>query len=267
MISAAGTRLSNLTAKDYFVGEVINGYGLSPVEANALYEFNYQFSEIYMGSGRAPGQIIISAVALGEPAGKPLKECKLSPVTITYHSDEDLEVLELYGVAGLRRYRILRVSEEVLDQGATTTHEQLAFLNTCDRSTVARDIKALREEGIEVPTRGHMQDIGPGTSHKTRSIDHYLDGKECTDIARRMYHAPSSIFRYLDMFTRVFVLSDDGYHPEDIRHIVKISPKLCGEYLELIEKHRERSPRRLEELRERFSRPVIDEDLKKGGLQ
>lgn len=266
MISATAARLSNLSAKDYFVGEVINGYGLSPVEASALYEFNYQFSERYMAPGRAPGQIVISAVALGEPAGKPLKECKLVPVTITYQSDEDLEVMELYGVSGLRRYRILRVSEETLDQGATVTHEQLAHLNTCDRSTVARDIKALRDEGIEVPTRGHMQDIGPGTSHKTRAVGHYLDGKECTDIANRMYHAPSSIFRYLDMFNRVFVLSEDGYHPEDIRHIVKISPKLCGEYLELIEKHKERSPRRLEELRERFSRPVITENVKKGGL-
>ena len=249
------------------MGEVTNGYGLSPVEAQALYEFNHQFSEQYLNSRRTAGQVIVSAVALGEPAGKPLKECRLLPVTITFHSDEDLEIIGLHGVAGLRRYRILRMTEEALNLRATLTQEQLAFLNTCDRSTVARDIKTLKQEGIEVPTRGYILDIGPGVSHKTKSVDLYLQGMDCSVIARRMYHAPSSIFRYLNMFTRVFVLFEDGYTPEDMRHIVNISPKLCGEYIRLIEKHKETSPKQLDELKERFNLPPPGNIEKKGGLQ
>jgi len=266
MAATAIERLSHITPKDYFIGTIKSDYGLSQVEAQALYEFNHQFRDLYQSPNRKPGQIILSTVAIGEPAGKPIKECKLVPTIVTFTDDEDLEVLQLYGVPGLRRYRILRVSVETLEQGGLTTQEQLAFMNTCDRSTVVRDIKALRELGLEVPTRGYIQDIGPGISHKVRAVDLYLEGLECSEIGRRMYHAPTSIFRYLEMFIRVYLLSEDGYSPEEIRHIARISPKLCTEYLALVEKHKTVSPNRLAELRERYGPPLRNDIMKKGGL-
>lgn len=266
MSAAAINRLSQISPKNFFIGRLKDEYGLSQVEAHAVYEFNHQFNELYQNENRKAGQIILSAIAMGEPAGKPIKECKLLPVTITYFAEEDFMVQHLYGVKGLRRYRILRATVEAFEQGALISQEQLASMICCSRSTVGRDIQKLRENDIEVPTRGFIQDIGPGTSHKAKAVDLYLEGLECSEIARRMYHAPSSIYRYLEMFIRVYLLSEDGYTPEEIRHLAKISPKLCSDYLALVEKHKTLSPNRLAELRERYGPPVRNESVKKGGL-
>ncbi len=49
------------------------------------------------------------------------------------------------------------------------------------RSTIKRDIAQLRSEGLDVPTRGQIQDIGKGVSHKGRIVADWLDGYTYTD--------------------------------------------------------------------------------------
>ena len=45
-------------------------------------------------------------VALGEPAGKPIKYCRMVPVNLTIYHDEDLEVRQKHGIAAERRNNI-----------------------------------------------------------------------------------------------------------------------------------------------------------------
>ena len=50
-------------------------------------------------------------------------------------------------------------------------------------------------------TRGMVEDIGRGVSHKTKAIELYLKNYSLSEIARRMAHSPSSVNRYLESFS------------------------------------------------------------------
>jgi hypothetical protein len=73
------------------------------------------------------------------------------------------------------------------------------------------DMKELRDRGIDIPTRGSIQDIRPTISHKTRIVELWLKGFEYTEIELRTNHSRHSIKRYLVDFSRIFMLQDKGY--------------------------------------------------------
>jgi hypothetical protein len=58
------------------------------------------------------------------------------------------------------------------------TQEDLAVLLCSSKGTIRRDIKELKVQGIEVPTRGTLQDIGPGVTHKSKVVKMWLEGYE-----------------------------------------------------------------------------------------
>lgn len=60
--------------------ELQKGYALSPVEAQVLARRVQQLVDEQMGFARQPGQITYQAIAIDEPPGKPLKECRRVPV-------------------------------------------------------------------------------------------------------------------------------------------------------------------------------------------
>ena len=113
------------------------------------------------------GQICYEAVAAEEPAGKHIALAKKVSCRLKLNDiDTDLEVLADYGLAGLRRHRILRLTQEAYDQDALLSYEDLAVLLTSSPATMKRDIRALKQDGYFVMTRGAKHDMGPGLSHK-----------------------------------------------------------------------------------------------------
>ena len=109
------------------------------------------------------GQICYEAVAAEEPAGKHIALAKKVSCRLRLNDVEaDLEVLATYGLAGLRRHRILRLTQEAYDQDALLSYEDLAILLTTSPATVKRDIRALKQSGYFVMTRGAKHDMGPG---------------------------------------------------------------------------------------------------------
>ena len=102
-------RLVNKSDRQLFINDLITGFGLSNVEAEALYDRITLFNQDYYEGTRGPGQITKTAVALGEPAGKPIKYCRMVSVNLTIYHDEDLEVRQKYGIAAERRNKELRL--------------------------------------------------------------------------------------------------------------------------------------------------------------
>jgi hypothetical protein len=156
------------------------------------------------------------------------------PVNLTLESPDDLQALR-HGVAALRRSKIQRLTREAQDQGALLTQEDLARLLCASRSTVKRDIAYLRSQGVDVPTRGQMKDIGRGVSHKTWIVRDWLAGYTFSEIEKRRWHALGSIERYCMDFQRVARLHVHGLSVGEIRVSTSLSERLIQEYLDLYE--------------------------------
>ena len=149
------------------------------------------------------GRIRMLVVAAHEPAGKALEECQKTSVLLTLDAGKaDFEVRANQGVTGLRRTRILRLCCEAREQSGLLSYEDLAYrLLNCGVRTIVRDVERLRREDLVVPTRGQQQDIGPGQTHRVQAVRLFLEGHEPMEVARRLYHALSSIENYLTCST------------------------------------------------------------------
>lgn len=178
------------------------------------------------------GQVKLLVVAATEPAGKSMELCQKVTVRLTLDAgQDDFEVRIRRGVVGLRRARLLRLTVEAREQGGLLSYEDLGYrLLNCGLRTIVRDVQNLRRAGIEVPSRGQQQDIGPGQTHRVQAVRLYLQGMEPNEIAYRIYHSLSSIENYLTTFARVVFLANKKYGNDEIAFIIKRSTALVAAY-------------------------------------
>jgi Protein of unknown function (DUF1670) len=233
-------RLGEKTAERQFLYEMERDFELAPAPARAVLETAQQVLLTSWGRGEVrEGQMRVTVVSVDEPSGKPLSEMKKVGVVLTVDGGlEDLAVLKRFGVGGQRRVRLLRMTEEAVDQGGVLTQEDLARLLQTGVRTIRRDVTALRGDGHWVPTRGVVKEIGRGQSHKAKIVEMYLRRMTYSEIVRRARHAPSSIKRYVETFGRVVVLWEKGVRDvSEIAYVVGVSARLAREYLELRERY------------------------------
>jgi len=264
------TRRSEQKSQDQRLRQLaVEGAGISPWEAEILVDV---VKEVYLSEpGVAPlrsGQMKFECVALGEGAGKPIPECRMKTVVLTLIDPaEDHELALRDGAHALRHHRILRLSEEAREQGGVLSQEDLALLLACDVRTIRRDIRFQREQcGILVATRGQIEDIGPGVTHKVVAIKHWLDGLEPLDVAKRIHHSLHAVERYIHTFCRCVFLVRQGFHPFHIALTVGISTAGARTYLDIYEtqKGRPEYARRFEEIDLIGKTHFEVEDQKKG---
>jgi hypothetical protein len=236
-------RLNEKTLDQMFVNMVEYGYECPPFISNAILE---TAKTVFVPDQSNPntinvGQMKILGVSKSELAGKPLSKCTMKTAVVTLDAgSEDEEIRSKYGLAALRQARLSRIANEALDQGVLLTQEDLAYkLLNCGVRTVRRDIKALDQRGIVVPTRGQQKDIGPGISHRTKIVRLYICRKTYTDIERTMKHSQTAIKRYVQTFGRVAHLTRIGTSANDIAFLVHISDRLVREYQELYHQYNE----------------------------
>jgi hypothetical protein len=211
------------------------------------------------------GQVKLLVAAAQEPPGKALDECQKVAVLLTLDAQEDFQLRAGHGVTALRRRRIRRLSCEARDQGGLLSYEDLAYrLLNCGVRTIVRDVAALRRRGLQVPTRGQQQDIGPGQTHRVQAVRLFLQGKEANEIARDLYHSLSSIENYVTTFARVAFLADKGYGIDEIAFVIHRSPALVSAYRALYQEFRDQ-PAAQVRLREILGR--IGDDTRPRGRQ
>ena len=201
-----------------------------------------------------PGQVRLVVASLKAPFGPSLAETEKVEVTLTVDAGaEDAGVKRREKGEGLRRGRILRLTEEALEQGGVLTQEDLARVLKVDRRTIVRDVQVLKAEGHLVQTRGVVKGVGRGQTHKVRIIELWLDREGYDKIARWMHHSPQAIKRYVSTFLRVVVLHRQGTGVEEIAFLTQTSVRLVKEYLAVYEAAMG-VPHRREKLEEELAR-------------
>jgi hypothetical protein len=264
-------RLDAKTLDNLFRRRIEEGAKCSPFVSAAILQIAKEVFPLDpedLGKQLDLGQVKLLVAAAQEPAGKIMDQCQKVTVLLTLDAKGDSTLRAREGVTGLRRHRILRLASEARDQGGLLSYEDLAYrLLNCGVRTIVRDIAALRRRGLEVPTRGQQQDIGPGQTHRVQAVRLFLQGKEPNEIARHLYHSLSSIENYVTTFARVVFLAQKGYGTDEIAFVIRRSAALVGTYRQLYEEFRRRpaAQPRLRELLGRIGEKPARGSQKKGG--
>ena len=220
-------RLESKNARNAIIQKLAVDFNLTPIIADAYYQqFSLYFQE-HANVSLSSGEVSYEAVSAEEPAGRHIRLTRKINVKLKLMDlNTDLEALASFGLAGLRRHRLERVTREAYDQGALLSYEDLAMIPTTSPATVKRDIHFLKQQGKFIMTRGAKLDMGPGLSHKTTIIDYYFKGYTFTDIELKTNHTETSIKRYLADFTQVATLYQQKFSVNQIRLISQKSDRL-----------------------------------------
>lgn len=239
--------------------ELQQGYNLSPVEAQVLARRVQQLVDEQTGLARRPGQITYQAIAIGEPPGKPLRQCQKVPVHLTLMAEEDAQVLASQGPEALRRLRVHRMVYEALLQGGALSQEDLTCILGVSLSTIKRIFAHFRQQGHPLPSRGEIQDMGRGVSHKIPVIRKYVQDLSFSRIALELgQHGISSMARYLRHFALVMILEERGLTPAQMQSVIGISEKLIQQYRDL---YRELNVPEYQRTLERLKRAIFHPSL------
>jgi len=231
-------RLQSKSIKQSIVSSIARDFNLTPILAEAYFsqisDYFLQHAEVELGAG----QFHCLAVEENEPAGKPIALCKKVSVKLTLHDpQEDLPIYKKSGLRGLRHHKIIRITNQAIDQGGVLSYEDVAFILTTSVVTIKRDMSQMRKKGIILPSRGWRHEMGRGQTHKTQILELYLSGYQFSEIERRTKHSETAIKRYLQDFARVALLHKKRFTIDQIRISTGFSHRLIGEYLKLLSAH------------------------------
>ena len=230
-------RLAHKQLNQQFVHEIIHGMNCSSFEASAILDTVYRVYRPYFETSGTlkPGQVLFQVVSVETSANTPLAEGKQVTVTLTLDAgSEDLEVRQTQGVQALRQHRMQRICIEAFQQGGLLTIEDLANrLFNCGQRTLARDLETFRQQGIVLPLRSTIKDMGRSITHRSLIIQQWLKGMEYSEIARNTHHGIQSVQNYVSKFKRIVALAEEGYDINTIAFLAKISASLVQAYFEL----------------------------------
>lgn len=242
-------RLQSKNARNAIIQKLANDFNLTPIIAEAYYQQFAHYFQQHANISLSSGEIAYEAVAAEEPAGKHIRLTRKVSIRLKLIDfNSDLEALANFGLAGIRRHRLMRLTRQAYDQGALLSYEDLSMLLTSSPSTIKRDIARLRRDGKFIMTRGTKHDMGPGLSHKTIIIDLYFKGYSFSEIEQKSNHSEMSVKRYLSDFIQVATLVKENFTINQIRLIVKKSHRIVKEYVEVYQTYKNKDNQRLIEL-------------------
>jgi hypothetical protein len=231
-------RLKSKSVRQSIINRIAKDFNLTPILAEAYFSQISGYFSSHTDLDLTTGQLHYLAVDENEPAGKPIALCKKVSVKLhLYQPEEDLDIYKKQGLQSLRQHRLLRMTNEAIDQGGVLTYEDLAFILTSSVVTIKRDMSNMRRKGIVLPSRGWRHEMGRGQTHKTQILELYLSGFQFSDIEHRTHHSESAIKRYIQDFARVVLLHKKGFSVDQIRISCGFSHRLIGEYLKLFKQH------------------------------
>ena len=231
-------RLASKSVRQSIITRLGQDFNLTPILAEAYFN---QVQQYFLAHGQidlATGQMHYLAIDENEPAGKPIALCKKISVKLSLHQpEEDLAVYRKSGLRALRQHKIIRMTNQAIEQGGVLSYEDLAFILTSSVITIKRDMSQMRRQGIILPSRGWRQEMGRGQTHKTQILDLYLSGHQFSDIEQRTRHSEGAVRRYIQDFARVVLLHKKSFSFDQIRITTGFSHRLIGEYLKLAKRH------------------------------
>jgi len=218
------------------------GYDKGPVTAAAivtdllrLIETYYRFTD---NSFLKHGQMVWHAVPVDEfpRKGKSMAQTKLIPIVLDMITDSDLEDIKLARHhREIRMKKLERWTHQAFDQGALLAQLDLAvLLNVTEMTTgqYCREYDSLYSRPL--PTRGTIQQIGSGQTHKQEIIALYLKGFLAPTIATKTNHSLDAVERYIRDFEAVRLLAPKFDDVETIARIIRLVPRVVRQYLDLL---------------------------------
>jgi hypothetical protein len=237
-------RIKAKSLKHVVLDRFLNHYGFDKgkVVAEAivcdlleLIEHFYRYTD---NSFLKAGQLVWHAVPLDEypKRGKSMAQTKLIPVVLDMITEEDLEDLrQQIHHRELRMKRIERITQQAYDQGGLLSLLDLAVLFTVSEPTAGdytREYHSLY--GRPLPTRGNIQLIGGGQTHKQEIIAFHLKGWLVPAICTKTNHSKEAVERYINDFEAIRLLSTKFDDVDTISRIRRLAPSVVKQYLDLI---------------------------------
>ena len=158
-------RIESKNARAAIIQKIASDFNLMPIMAEAYYKQISSYFAEHADVQLTSGQICYEAVGAEEPAGKHIVLARKVSCRLTLNDVEtDLEVLATYGLAGLRRHRILRLTKETYDQEVLLA-ELRGFSSVINQQSFDDETRHSAVEARRVfrhDTRGETRH-GPGT--------------------------------------------------------------------------------------------------------
>jgi hypothetical protein len=245
--------------------ELKEEYGLSPIEARALIKKMQEFIESMISDERNKDQITRTVVAIGEAAGKKISDCRMVQVHLTMQFWGEDKIAKSKGLKYLKTLKVHQLAWECYQQGGLLSHEDLQDILGISCSTIKRIVKNYRQQGITIPTRGQIEDIGPGITHKERIVELLVKGYLYSEVMILTAHSEASIENYERKFVRIAYLNREGKNDLKIRVITGYSEALIKSFKELYKKYSIAYPEAVNRMLERFQIYIEDDSEKKTG--
>jgi hypothetical protein len=218
------------------------GYDKGAITASAIIDdllaLIDQFYRYHDNSLLKQGQIVWHAVPVDEypKKGKSIAQTRLKPVVLDIISDSDIE--DMNHPVHHRQIRIKRIerwTQQAFDQGALLSQLDLAVLLNVSEVTAGQYVREFASlYGRPLPTRGNVQLIGGGQTHKREIITLHLKGFLVPTICQRTNHSTEAVERYIRDFEAVKLLSSKFDDVDIISRIIRLSPTVVKQYLDLL---------------------------------
>jgi hypothetical protein len=237
-------RMKGKSLKNILIERFINKYGYDKgvVTANAIVDDILMLVETYFrysdNSFLKQGQMVWLAVPVDEyPAkGKSIEQTKLIPVVLDIISESDIEDMRIpLHHRELRIKRIERWTNQAFDQGGTLSQLDLAVLLSVNEFTAGNYLREYQSiYNKKLPTRGNVQLIGSGQTHKREILTDYLNGYLVPSICQRTNHSKEAVERYIRDFEAVKLLASKFDDINTISLVTRLSKSVVNQYLDLL---------------------------------
>jgi hypothetical protein len=237
-------RTRGKSLKTILIDRFINNYGYDKgtVTANAivddiltLIEHYYRYTD---NSFIKPGQMVWHAVPIHEypQRAKSISQTQLKPVVLDIISNDDIENMKKpMHHREIRITKVERWTHQAYDQGALLSQLDLAVLlgvNEYTAGQYVREYSSLYHRTL--PTRGNIQNIGGGQTHKKHIITMYLNGYLVPTICQRTNHSKEAVERYIRDFEAIRLLNPKFENMKTISLITRLSVSVVQQYIDLI---------------------------------
>ena len=168
--------------------------------------------------------------------GKSMAQTKLKPVVLDIICEDDIEALRtpIY-YRDMRMKKIERWTHQAYDQGALLSQLDLAMLLGVKEQTAGIYTREyFSTYGKPLPTRGNVQLLGSGQTHKQEIIGLYLEGYLVPTISQKTNHSKEAVERYIRDFEAIRLLNSKFDDIETISLITRLSQQVVNQYVDLI---------------------------------
>ena len=188
----------------------------------------------------SPGRLKISRVVKSGKVAQTSTSPPLESCVVTFWEPEgDLKIRKAYGVAGLRRHKLLRITAEALQQSFPLSQDVVSFdILGCGLRTLQRDVAHFGTAGVFVPfQRVSLTDRKRRYTYPVAAAKLYLEGRSQQEIAAILYQTLEVVEGFIRDFAKVVRLATSGISSAHMGTVTQVSEVLIEEYLLLFKEY------------------------------